>query len=136
MNKESITQNYFNHKKTGRIHSEKEESIYEHKIILKKLNYNLKNNNLFSHNQKFTNSITVINRQNFLTSRFFYLTKVETENIIYANQSQDYFIDYDSDDEGVGNSKWSINSTPEVSWLKLDPNTGFVPKGLKGFAAS
>jgi hypothetical protein len=55
------------------------------------------------------------------------LPTIDTENVIFANQSQYYYVDYYSDDEGLGDTKWSLNSNPSIeSWLHLDPDTGIL----------
>ncbi|MCK5774031.1 MAG: FG-GAP repeat protein, partial [Thermoplasmata archaeon] len=46
-------------------------------------------------------------------------------NLLSIKQDQYYFVDYSSDDEGLGNTQWSI-SPENIVWLDLDTATGVL----------
>jgi len=49
---------------------------------------------------------------------------IMNEDITTAVQDEEYFIDYDADDEGIGSTSWSLET--QVSFLSIDSETGLL----------
>jgi hypothetical protein len=50
---------------------------------------------------------------------------IETENTLVTNEDEEYYVDYDSDDEGVGTTLWNILPS-SIEWLHLDRESGIL----------
>jgi hypothetical protein len=48
--------------------------------------------------------------------------KILTENLLFAIENRNYYIDYNSNDDGQGTISWYLDT--EVTWLRIDQATG------------
>ncbi|MBN1389538.1 MAG: hypothetical protein JXA22_02735 [Candidatus Thermoplasmatota archaeon] len=50
--------------------------------------------------------------------------EILTENVLSVHQDEEYSVDYDADDEGLGITQWQLIT--EASWLKMEPGSGLL----------